>query len=184
MRNRSNKEGGCGLIFLCLLVIVAVGKCGGGETLTVPRSDPPESSSASSIEPTPMYVATATLNCRAEPDAGARMVEKLGRGDLVSAGETRGNWVSLDRSGEDCWVAARFLSESEPDPARQAARLYSPPADTLETLSSPRSSGPSCGTKWKCGQMDSCSEAYHYLNECGLGRLDGDGDGVPCESIC
>ncbi|MFB9061263.1 MULTISPECIES: excalibur calcium-binding domain-containing protein [Sphingobium] len=32
--------------------------------------------------------------------------------------------------------------------------------------------------------MDSCSEAYHYLNECGLSRLDGDGDGVPCESIC
>ncbi|MBR2270187.1 excalibur calcium-binding domain-containing protein [Sphingobium yanoikuyae] len=32
--------------------------------------------------------------------------------------------------------------------------------------------------------MDSCAEAYHYLNDCGVGRLDGDGDGVPCESIC
>ncbi|MBZ9648449.1 excalibur calcium-binding domain-containing protein [Sphingobium sp. 3R8] len=32
--------------------------------------------------------------------------------------------------------------------------------------------------------MSSCEEAYHYLNECGVGRLDGDGDGVPCESIC
>lgn len=31
---------------------------------------------------------------------------------------------------------------------------------------------------------DSCEEAYHYLNDCGVGRLDGDGDGVPCESIC
>lgn len=42
----------------------------------------------------------------------------------------------------------------------------------------------SCGGKTKCAQMDSCEEAYYYLRKCGLTRLDGDGDGVPCESIC
>lgn len=42
----------------------------------------------------------------------------------------------------------------------------------------------SCSGKTKCAQMDSCEEAYFYLRQCGVRRLDGDGDGVPCESIC
>ena len=48
----------------------------------------------------------------------------------------------------------------------------------------PRKAGYSCGGKRFCKHMESCSEAYFYLNECGLGRLDRDKDGVPCESIC
>ena len=42
----------------------------------------------------------------------------------------------------------------------------------------------SCGTKSRCSQMTSCAEATFYLRSCGAGRLDGDGDGVPCEKIC
>jgi len=42
----------------------------------------------------------------------------------------------------------------------------------------------SCSTKRKCGEMASCAEARFYLEECGLTRLDGDGDGVPCEVLC
>ncbi len=42
----------------------------------------------------------------------------------------------------------------------------------------------SCGAKRKCGEMTSCEEARFYLEKCGLKRLDGDGDGVPCESLC
>lgn len=41
-----------------------------------------------------------------------------------------------------------------------------------------------CGRKRYCNQMTSCKEAMHYLKQCGLSRLDRDGDGVPCESIC
>jgi endonuclease YncB( thermonuclease family) len=41
-----------------------------------------------------------------------------------------------------------------------------------------------CGPKQKCGDMISCAEAQFYLETCGLTRLDGDGDGVPCESLC
>lgn len=44
--------------------------------------------------------------------------------------------------------------------------------------------GKACGSKYYCKEMASCEEAMHYLNDCGLSRLDGDGDGVPCESIC
>ncbi|MDG4550760.1 MAG: thermonuclease family protein [Candidatus Contendobacter sp.] len=38
--------------------------------------------------------------------------------------------------------------------------------------------------KWSCGQMASCEEARFYLTQCGLSRLDGDGDGRPCNSLC
>lgn len=41
-----------------------------------------------------------------------------------------------------------------------------------------------CGSKRTCGQMANCAEARHYLNDCGLRRLDRDGDGIPCESLC
>ncbi len=42
----------------------------------------------------------------------------------------------------------------------------------------------SCGSKTTCSAMNSCEEATLYLNSCGISRLDSDGDGVPCESIC
>lgn len=41
-----------------------------------------------------------------------------------------------------------------------------------------------CQGKTSCRQMASCEEAYFYLRQCGLHRLDGDGDQVPCEAIC
>ena len=41
-----------------------------------------------------------------------------------------------------------------------------------------------CGSKRYCREMGSCAEARFYLEECGLTRLDGDGDGVPCEAMC
>lgn len=45
-------------------------------------------------------------------------------------------------------------------------------------------SGGKCGSKRTCKQMSSCAEARHYLNVCGVSRLDRDGDGVPCETLC
>lgn len=41
-----------------------------------------------------------------------------------------------------------------------------------------------CFEKFYCNQMASCEEAYHCLTDCGMTRLDGDSDGVPCEVIC
>ena len=45
-------------------------------------------------------------------------------------------------------------------------------------------SGFKCEGKRTCGQMSTCAEAKFYLNQCGVSRLDGDKDGVPCESLC
>jgi endonuclease YncB( thermonuclease family) len=41
-----------------------------------------------------------------------------------------------------------------------------------------------CGSKRYCREMISCEEAKFYLQQCGRSKLDGDRDGVPCESIC
>lgn len=49
--------------------------------------------------------------------------------------------------------------------------------------SAPSNSG-SCGSKRYCKEMNDCAEANFYLTQCGVSRLDGDSDGVPCESIC
>ncbi|PHV10024.1 thermonuclease family protein [Chitinimonas sp. BJB300] len=42
----------------------------------------------------------------------------------------------------------------------------------------------SCGAKRYCKEMASCDEAMFYLKQCSLARLDRDGDGLPCESLC
>ncbi|MDD5493741.1 MAG: thermonuclease family protein [Dehalococcoidia bacterium] len=42
----------------------------------------------------------------------------------------------------------------------------------------------SCGSKHYCREMGSCEEAKLYLTQCGFSRLDRDGDGIPCESLC
>ena len=44
--------------------------------------------------------------------------------------------------------------------------------------------GLACGGKKYCSEMVSCEEARHYLAQCGIKTLDGDGDGVPCEKLC
>lgn len=38
--------------------------------------------------------------------------------------------------------------------------------------------------KYYCRDMNSCVEARYHLEQCGLTRLDSDGDGIPCERIC
>lgn len=46
------------------------------------------------------------------------------------------------------------------------------------------SSSAECSIKKFCKQMASCEEARWYLTYCGLTKLDKDGDGTPCESLC
>jgi endonuclease YncB( thermonuclease family) len=73
-------------------------------------------------------------------------------------------WRAAERSGQEGVAAAKPVSP--PDLGRPAA------------------SGFTCGAKRYCREMTSCAEARFYFTRCGLSRLDGDGDGVPCETIC
>ena len=69
--------------------------------------------------------------------------------------------------------------------------LYRPVKDSSSFSSSSSSfssfdsqetaSGYSCSGKVHCSQMNSCSEAMFYLSNCPGVKIDGDGDGIPCE---
>lgn len=41
-----------------------------------------------------------------------------------------------------------------------------------------------CKGKKTCKEISSCAEAKFYLNHCGVTRIDGDADGIPCEKLC
>ena len=41
-----------------------------------------------------------------------------------------------------------------------------------------------CGGKIHCSDMTSCEEAIFYINHCPNTKMDGDGDGKPCEDWC
>jgi len=40
----------------------------------------------------------------------------------------------------------------------------------------------SCDGRTHCSQMTSCAEAKYFIQNCPNTKMDGDGDGVPCES--
>jgi len=56
--------------------------------------------------------------------------------------------------------------------------------DTVISPSLTQNSWYTCWSKKYCKQMTDCDEAEFYLKNCGLTRLDGDWDWVPCESLC
>jgi endonuclease YncB( thermonuclease family) len=70
---------------------------------------------------------------------------------------------------------------------RQGVRVVSAEAAAL-TLLAPAKPVPDavyrCASKRHCREMSSCAEARFYLEQCGLTRLDRDGDGVACEDLC
>ena len=41
-----------------------------------------------------------------------------------------------------------------------------------------------CDGRQHCSQMKSCDEAEYFLEHCPDVKMDGDGDGRPCEDMC
>jgi hypothetical protein len=69
-------------------------------------------------------------------------------------------------------------------PAMRAPQSSFVPS-VVPALALPGTSAGNCPGRLTCGQIGSCLQARHYLANCSWGgRLDGDGDGVPCESLC
>ncbi|MBK8536740.1 MAG: thermonuclease family protein [Candidatus Competibacteraceae bacterium] len=66
----------------------------------------------------------------------------------------------------------------------KAAPVLSSPAVGAPVAAPTASSGFACSGKRYCKEMSSCEEAKFYLTSCGLGSLDGDKDGMPCEKLC
>ena len=103
------------------------------------------------------------------------------------------------------WHFKRYAHEQQPadraayataeDRARAERRgLWQEPGpiapwDWRGGLRSPARAGAARDTDWCashrfCKQMASCADARRALTECGWSKLDGDGDGVLCESLC
>ena len=66
-------------------------------------------------------------------------------------------------------------------PITSAAPAASPAVSAPKAATS---SGYACGSKRYCREMTSCEEAKFYLTRRGVGSLDGNRDGVPCETLC
>lgn len=120
---------------------------------------------------------------------------------IVHVGEREVN-AELVRVGA-AWVYRKYRDDEQlialEDEARAAKRgLWGlaeservPPWEWRHPDASPAANGTSskpaafrCGEKLYCREMESCAEARFYLVRCGLERIDGDGDGVPCSSLC
>lgn len=81
--------------------------------------------------------------------------------------------------------ARRGLWEQAHPVSPEIWRKQHPGAFMQESASQPPVGMPSdCGKKQYCSEMRSCAEARHYLTHCGVRSLDGNGDGLPCESLC
>lgn len=90
----------------------------------------------------------------------------------------RGLWSlpEADRVPPWAWRRAHQEGPSTPRPVTSPAILVQQGLPAGQSLA--------CGSKRTCGQMAGCAEARFHLARCGLNRLDVDGDGVPCESLC
>ena len=73
-----------------------------------------------------------------------------------------------------------ICGKTQADYQRRRSSVTFTPGDDVDMV--PQKSR--CSGKTTCNQMDSCSEAQFYLSSCGTTRLDGDNDGIPCESLC
>ena len=69
-------------------------------------------------------------------------------------------------------------AQSAPTPPRQWRKTHAAPSPQVAAQDA------ACGSKRRCSEMGSCVEAKFYLKHCGVKSLDGDEDGVPCESLC
>jgi endonuclease YncB( thermonuclease family) len=90
----------------------------------------------------------------------------------------RGLWAMPASEQVPPWVWRRNGGRATATPQPSAAGRAGATAPSGSTA------GLSCGSKRSCTQMSSCAEAQFYFRQCGLSRLDGDRDGVPCERLC
>jgi endonuclease YncB( thermonuclease family) len=96
------------------------------------------------------------------------------------------------------WAYTKYSHTTEiielEDSARAAKKgLWALPENQREPpwlwRHSPRAPHPkpgplACGTRTYCSEMANCEEARFYFERCSVQSLDGDGDGIPCESLC
>ena len=167
-----NSDAGCGWLLLIGIVILGLSKCGSDDNAV------DDSVGSWSVAET-AFVTADTLNCRSGPTTTSSVVAQLRYGDEARITEADGGWSQLDVDAVTCWVSTDYLSDYPPP-----QRTLPAPQKFVQQPISPAPPARSCGAAPYCTGMSSCVEAQFYYFECGVGRLDGDNDGVPCEQLC
>jgi hypothetical protein len=81
-----------------------------------------------------------------------------------------------------------YDSQDVDDYSEKQTRAYSKKQDTVVEINihhsvyDESSSAYKCDGRTRCTQMRSCAEAKYFLANCKGVIMDGDGDGIPCES--
>lgn len=69
-------------------------------------------------------------------------------------------------------------------PAAPVGSEAEAPAGLLQTPLPIQTASANCEGGATCAEAGDCAKAKFYLEVCGVKRLDGDGDGIPCEKLC
>jgi hypothetical protein len=77
------------------------------------------------------------------------------------------------------WVGYGKYNKPRVDPSIVQATS---PVAAAETTGSLAAATFQCDGRTMCSQMHSCDEASFFIQHCPSTKMDGDGDGVPCES--
>ncbi|MHA6690022.1 SH3 domain-containing protein [Devosia sp. A449] len=168
-----------------LMALGALGNIiGGTDTPVIASTNPAAVQAAIPTAPAfeaTMFVSASSLNLREAPTSGARVLTTLPRNTPVRTGERRGGWVQVSVNGRVGWVSDDYLGATPIAPALSVP-VQSQPRQRV--VQQPQNAA-SCPSRRYCTEISSCQEARFYLANCSWGsKLDGDGDGVPCEKLC
>lgn len=103
------------------------------------------------------------------------------QGEVVSSGDAL--WYRVDYAGREVYIYGRLISLAPPT---SVPVVIQPPTSAPISVAPPVAlpqGGGSCPDITASCSVLTCEQAYACL-AAGNGRLDGDNDGTPCESIC
>lgn len=150
--------------------------------------------------PTTYYINAQSANARECPRTDCSRVTTFAYAEAIQVFRTvqgentlgSADWREVLYDGQPVYIHSALTSLSRPAPVQvQATRPPSqqsqptqPPVSVPTQPPAPPPASFVCDCNKACTAMVSCEEAYFQLQQCGCGRRDGDGDGVPCEDIC
>ena len=75
-------------------------------------------------------------------------------------------------------------SLNDDEPIKEPIKVHKTitrPSITRPSITKSKSTRYKCNGRQYCSQMTSCPEAKYFLANCPNPKMDGDGDGIPCE---
>lgn len=99
--------------------------------------------------------------------------------EVQAKAEKRGLWALPESERMPPWEWRKADREKR-QAKREGTATYTPPVKSEKE----ESGDFNCSTLKRCNVMSSCAEAKYQLQRCGNTQIDGNHDGVPCESLC